>query len=53
MNDYEMITYVKHGIAMGNSCQQILESADYVTERIECDGVAKALEYFGLVKGVL
>ena len=53
MNDYEMITYVKHGIAMGNSCQQILESADYVTERIEFDGVAKALEYFGLVKGVL
>ncbi len=49
MNDYEMITYVKHGIAMGNSCEEILKVADYVTERIENDGVAKALQHFGLI----
>ena len=49
MNDYEMITYVKHGIAMGNSEERIKAVADYVTDRLEHDGVAKALQHFGLV----
>ncbi len=53
MNDYEMIDYVKHGIAMGNSEQAIKDIADYVTDRIECDGVAKALTYFGLVNDIV
>lgn len=49
MNDYEMIKYVKCGIAMGNSDERIIEIADYVTDTIENDGVYKALEHFGLI----
>lgn len=49
MNDYEMLEYVEHGIAMGNSDERILQIADYVTDRIENDGVCKALEYFDLI----
>ena len=49
MNDYEMLKFVKHGIAMGNSDKKILEIADYVTDTIENEGVYKALSHFGLI----
>lgn len=49
MNDYEMLEYVEHGIAMGNSDERIIEIADYVTDRIENDGICKALKHFDLI----
>lgn len=49
MNDYEMLEFVEYGIAMGNSDERIIKIADYVTDRIENDGVSKALKHFGLI----
>ncbi len=49
MNDYEMIEFVKHGIAMGNSDERIVKIADFMTETIENEGVYKALLHFGLI----
>lgn len=49
MNDYEMLQFVKHGIAMGNSDERIQQIADYVTDTIENEGVYKALTHFGLI----
>ena len=49
MNDYEMIEYVKYGIAMGNSDKRIIEIADYVTDSIDNDGVYNALKHFELI----
>jgi Cof subfamily protein (haloacid dehalogenase superfamily) len=45
-NDMSMIEYAGLGIAMGNSSQEILKSADYVTDSNNNDGVAKAIEKF-------
>ena len=44
-NDIEMIETCNLGIAMGNSCDELKEKADYVTSDIEDDGLAKAMEY--------
>lgn len=49
MNDYEMIEFVKYGIAMGNSDKRIIDIADYVTDTIDNNGVYKALEHFELI----
>jgi Cof subfamily protein (haloacid dehalogenase superfamily) len=49
MNDKQMLSYVKYGIAMGNSVPSILKQAEYVTERLENDGIFKGLKQFGLI----
>lgn len=48
-NDREMLQYVRYGVAMGNSEGSVLAAAEYKTERMEQDGVWKALERFGLL----
>ena len=39
-NDIEMLQYVGHGIAMGNSCQELKDVADEVIGSIDEDGLA-------------
>lgn len=46
-NDMEMLRFVKIGIAMGNAKDIVKEAADYVTDDVDKDGIAKALERFG------
>lgn len=47
-NDVEMMREVGLAVAMKNSCDEILEMADYVTDTNDNDGVAKAVEKFVL-----
>ena len=48
-NDLEMLQYVQYGTAMGNAEESVLRSAKYRTEGIWEDGVARALERYGLI----
>lgn len=48
-NDLEMLQYVAHGVAMGNSEQEVRKAADYVTTGVEEDGIANGLKYYGLI----
>lgn len=49
MNDASMLKAAGHGIAMENGAQQLKDMADYVTRRIDEDGIAHALKHFGLI----
>ena len=49
-NDIAMIKAAKYGIAMGNATDLVKENSDYVTSRIEEDGLRKACEHYGWVK---
>lgn len=44
-NDVEMLNFVNTGVAMGNSCQNVLKCADFVTDNVDRDGLSKALCY--------
>ena len=48
-NDIEMLETVGLGIAMGNAVIEAKAVADYVTDRIENDGIEKALKKFELI----
>lgn len=48
-NDIEMLETVDLGIAMGNAVEEAKASADYETDRIENDGIVKALKHFELI----
>lgn len=45
-NDLSMIKFAGLGVAMGNATKYIKESADYITDINNEDGVAKAIEKF-------
>lgn len=51
-NDLSMINGVGLGIAMGNAQAVVKKEADYVTDSNNSDGIAKALDYYGLVEFV-
>ena len=48
-NDKEMLEFVGIGVAMGNAVDTAKEKADYITDHVDDDGVAKALQHFGLI----
>lgn len=48
-NDIEMLENVGLGIAMGNAVIEAKASADFVTDRIENDGIVKALKKIELL----
>ncbi len=48
-NDLEMLSYVEHGIAMGNATDIAKKAADYITADIWDDGILKGLEHFSLI----
>ncbi len=47
-NDREMIDFAGTGVAMGNSHDNLKQAADYVTESVNNDGAALAIEKFAL-----
>jgi len=49
MNDMEILETAGTGIAMGNSCAELKEEADYVTTAIGEDGIWNACIHFGLI----
>ena len=48
-NDLEMLRFAGIGVAMGNAEDAVKAAADYVTDTVDEDGVAKALKHFGLI----
>lgn len=48
-NDLEMLSFVAHGIAMGNGTKEAKEAAEYVTTDIEEDGIYNGLLHYGLI----
>lgn len=48
-NDLEMLSYVAHGIAMGNGTKEAKLAAEYVTADIMADGIMFGLKHYGLI----
>lgn len=48
-NDASMLEYANIGIAMGNGHPKTKETADYITDDIDHNGVVSALRYFKLI----
>ncbi len=48
-NDLPMFEHAGHSIAMGNAEERVKAVCSYVTDRPERDGIAKALQHFGLI----
>lgn len=48
-NDLEMLDLVGTAVVMGNASDEVKLHADFITESVDNDGVAKALQYFGLI----
>ena len=48
-NDYEMIDYAGVGVAMGNASDDLKSHADFVTDRVDHDGLKKAFIKLGLI----
>jgi len=40
-----MIQYAGIGVAMGNAAQNVKDAADYITDDVDEDGLAHALEH--------
>lgn len=49
MNDFEMLQYVKYGVAMGNSRFELKHKTKYVTEAYNQGGIYNSLKRFGLI----
>ena len=49
-NDLSMLKCVGTSIAMGNSTQNILDMADYITTDVDKDGIWNALEWLGVIE---
>ncbi|WP_373895880.1 Cof-type HAD-IIB family hydrolase [Virgibacillus natechei] len=49
MNDMEMTSETGTGVVMGNGVPQLKQIADYITDDVENDGIAKGLRKFGLI----
>ncbi len=49
LNDKAMIEEADYGIAMGNATPALKEVADYVTDDITEDGLAKSLAFYNLI----
>ncbi|NCB32613.1 MAG: Cof-type HAD-IIB family hydrolase [Erysipelotrichia bacterium] len=48
-NDIDMLKYAGIGVAMGNASIHVKNSADYVTDTVDNDGILKALKHFELI----
>lgn len=48
-NDIEMLQFAAVGVAMGNAYDTVKAQADYVTSSVDEDGIALALQHFGLI----
>ena len=48
-NDISMLRHAGLGIAMGNAGEAVKQSAGYITDAVDNDGVIKALRHLGLL----
>ena len=47
-NDIPMLRHAGIGVAMGNAADAVKMKADYITDTVDADGIAKALQHFAL-----
>ena len=45
----QMLSFVAHGIAMGNGTKDAKEAAEYVTAPLREDGIYQGLVHYGLI----
>ena len=50
-NDLAMFQFVEHAVAMGNHDPVLDPYAEFVTKTVEEDGIAFAMEHYGLIEG--
>ena len=48
-NDISMLKHVSIGIAMGNAEDKVKQSANYVTDSVDDNGIYNALKHFGVI----
>ncbi|MDR2860508.1 MAG: HAD family hydrolase [Elusimicrobiota bacterium] len=48
-NDKEMFEICANAVAMGNAIEELKKIADFVTDRVENDGLSKAFKKYGLI----
>lgn len=48
-NDLEMLDMAGTAVVMGNASDEVKRHADYITDSVDQDGVAKALKHLGLI----
>lgn len=48
-NDIQMLRHAGIGIAMGNAEEEVKQSADYVTDAVDEDGIFNALKHFKVI----
>lgn len=48
-NDIEMLQYAGIGVAMGNAVESVKETADYITDDIDKNGIQNALLYYHII----
>lgn len=49
LNDLEMLSFVGHGIAMGNAEEEAKAAARYITKHVSEDGILEGLKMVGLL----
>ncbi|MNH24318.1 putative phosphatase [compost metagenome] len=49
LNDLEMLSFVGHGIAMGNAEDEVKAAASYVTSHVSENGIYEGLKLVGLL----
>lgn len=49
INDLDLLAACDHKIAMGNALPEVMERADYITDKNTNGGIVKALKYYGLI----
>lgn len=49
INDLDLLAACDHKIAMGNALPEVMERADYITEKNTNGGIVKALKHYDLI----
>ena len=49
LNDLEMLSYVGHGVAMGNAPEIVKKAARHITRDVDQDGIQYGLRLLGLL----
>jgi len=48
-NDISMLRHAAQGIAMGNASEEVKQSASYITDSVDDNGIWNALKHFGVI----
>ena len=48
-NDIEMLKFAELDIVMGNAPDNVKKEADYIADRMECNGIWDALNHFRII----